>query len=136
MSPSNYLKDVQFSYQQRSEEYFKYDFVKELKETLPAWKSWYEQILKVDAKFCLINYEEMKIDLMKQLKPVIRFIGYDINKKLEQCILKNQEGDSHRPEKSKEEIDKIISLIPKEDLESIHLAKENVLKLLKNASSC
>ena len=78
----------------------------------------------------------MKIDLMKQLKPVIRFIGYDINKKLEQCILKNQEGDSHRPEKSKEEIDKIISLIPKEDLESIHLAKENVLKLLKNASSC
>ena len=89
MSPSNYLKDVQFSYQQRSEEYFKNDFVKELKDTLTAWKSWYEQILKVDAKFCLINYEEMKIDLMKQLKPVIQFIGYDINKKLEQCILKN-----------------------------------------------
>ena len=136
MSPSNYLKDVQFRYQQRNEEYFKYDFVKELKETLPAWKSWYEQILKVDAKFCLINYEEMKIDLMKQLKPVIRFIGYDINKKLEQCILKNQEGDFHRPEKSQNELNKILSLVPPGDLENYLKMKEDVLQMLKNANSC
>ena len=122
--------------QKLDEEYFRNDFHKELIKKLPAWKAWYEKILKIDAKFCFVNYEQMKIDVMKTIKPVVQFLGYDINEELEQCILRNQEGDFHRPEKSKEEIDKILSRIPKEDMEAISVAKEHVLKLLNDASSC
>ena len=137
MSPSNKLKNlVPFKDQKRSEDYFTYDFHKEVIGKLQAWKAWHEKILKIDAKFCFVNYEQMKIDVMKQLKPVVQFLGYDINEELEQCILRNQEGDFHRPEKSNEEIDKILSRIPKEDMEAISVAKEHVLKLLNNASSC
>ena len=137
MSPSNKLKNlVPFKDQKRSEDYFTYDFPKEVIGKLQAWQAWYEKILKIDAKFCLVIYEQMKIDVIKQLKSVVQFLGYDINKDLEHCILRNQEGDFHRPEKSNEEIEKIISRIPQKDLEAISVAKEHILKLLKNASSC
>ena len=53
-----------------------------------------------------------------------------------QCILKNQEGDFHRPEKSKDEINKILSFIPPGDLEKYFKMKEDVFQMLKNVSSC
>ena len=59
-----------------------------------------------------------------------------ISTELEQCILKNQEGDFHRPEKSKDEINKILSFIPPGDLETYFKMKEDVFQMLKNVTSC
>ena len=56
MSPSNKLKNlVPFKDQKRSEDYFTYDFHKEVIGKLQAWKAWHEKILKIDAKFCLVT---------------------------------------------------------------------------------
>ena len=52
------------------------------------------------------------------------------------CILINQEGTHHRPEKSKDEINRIISLIPPNDFKRYSKMKEDVLQMLKKASSC
>ena len=83
-----------------------------------------------------MNFDEMKVNLMKELRSAVKFLGYDINEKLEECILKNQEGTFHRPEKSKDEINKIMSLIPPGELEEIFKTKNEVLTMLKNASTC
>ena len=139
MSPSNQLKsNVHFKDQKLSEEYLMNHFSKDLKDTMPAWKAWYEKILQIkDTKFCTMNLDEMKINgVMQELKPAVKFLGYEINNELEQCILKNQEGDFHRPEKSKDEINKILSLIPPGDLETYFKMKEDVFQMLNNVSSC
>ena len=48
MSPSNQLKsNVPFKDQKLNEEYFTNSFSKDLKDTMPAWKAWYEKIYPV-----------------------------------------------------------------------------------------
>ena len=137
MSPSNKLKkDLHFTEQKINDEYFAKDFVQDLKHLMPAWKKWYEKLLQIDAKFCLLNYEKLKMNIMDELKPVVRFLGYEINAELEQCILKNQEGEFHRQEKSKDEISKILSFIPPGELETYSKMKEDVFQMLKNVTSC
>ena len=48
MSPSNHLKNgIPFTKQKMTDEYFAQKFVKELRDTMPAWKAWYEKILQI-----------------------------------------------------------------------------------------
>ena len=136
MSPSNNLyTNLPFNDQKLNNEYFE-TFAEDLRTMMPGWKSWFEKIIRLDAKYCFLNYEKLKVNLIKELRPVVNFLGFEISKELEQCILENQEGDYHRPEKSKEKIDKLISKIPIEDLEVYSKMKEDVIQMLKNASSC
>ena len=58
------------------------------------------------------------------------------NQSIEKCILKNKEGYNHRPEKSKDDINKIISAIPSNDLKRYYMMKDEVLQMLEKASSC
>ena len=137
MSPSNNLnREVSYNEAKFSNEYFQNDFVKDLNTIIPAWKDWFERILKINAKFCLVNYDKLKINVIEELRPVVNFLGFDINEELARCILINQEGANHRPEKSKDEINRIISLIPPNDIKRYSKMKEEVLQMLKNASSC
>ena len=137
MSPSNNLKrGISFHEQKFSNEYFKYNFVEDLETIIPAWKAWFEKILKINSKFCLVNYDKLKTNVIEELRPVVNFLGFDINEELAKCILINQEGATHRPKKSKDEINKIISLISPNDLKRYSKIKEDVLQMLKNASSC
>ena len=116
--------------------YFSHNFARDLKIIMPAWKTWFEKILQARAKFCLISYDELKINTIDNLRPAVKFLGFEINNDLEQCILKNQEGNYHRPEKSNEEIEKILSLIPPGELNSYYKMKKEVFKQLQHASSC
>ena len=137
MSPSNNLKrGISFNEQRFSDEYFEYDFVVDLETTIPAWKAWFEKILKINSKFCFVNYDKLTTDVIEELRPAVKFLGFDINEELARCILINQEGANHRPEKSKDEINRIISLIPPNDIKRYSKMKEEVLQMLKNASSC
>ena len=83
-----------------------------------------------------MNFDKMKVNLMEELRPAVKFLGYDINEKLQECILKNQEGYHHRPEKSKNETDKIMSFISPSELEEILKTKNEVLAKLEDASIC
>ena len=138
MSASNNMVDdgIEFLEKKLKYEYFAHDFATELKTIMPDWKAWFYKMLQMNAKFCFIDYDKLKKNVGKELKPVLRFLGYKTNEELDNCILKNQEGDFHRPEKSKEEIDTILSLIPPGDLELYLKMKEDVLDMLKKASSC
>ena len=149
MSPSNHLREnyenkrevsfneVDFFNEAKvSNEYFEYHFVKDLEKIIPAWKDWFERILKINSKFCLVNYDKLKTNVIEELTPVVNFLGFDINEELARCILINQEGAMHRPKKSKDEINRILSLIPPNDFKRYSKMKEDVLQMLKNASSC
>lgn len=136
MSPGNNLiTDLPFNEQKLNDEYFE-NFAEDLRNMMPGWKAWFEQILKFDSKYCFLNYEKLKINLIKELRPVVNFLGFKINKELEKCIVENKEGDYHRPKKSKEDIDKLMSKISIEDLKIYSKMKEDVIEMLKNASSC
>ena len=143
MSPSNHLRENyenqrEFSFNEAkvSNEYFEYHFVKDLEKIIPAWKDWFERILKINSKFCLVNYDKLKTNIIEELRPVINFLGFDINEELARCILINQEGAMHRPGKSKDEINRILSLIPPNDFKRYSKMKKDVLQMLQNASSC
>ena len=137
MSPSNNLKrEISYNEAKFSNEYFQYHFVKDLETIIPAWKDWFERILKINSKFCLVNYDKLKTNVIEELRPVVNFLGFEINEELARCILINQEGAMHRPEKSKDEINRILSLIPPNDFKRYSKMKEDVLQMLKNASSC
>ena len=136
MSPSNKLyTNLPYNEQKLNDEYFD-NFAEDLRTMMPGWKAWFEKILKLDAKYCFLNYEELKINLIKELRPVVNFLGFEINEELEKCIVENKEGDYHRPEKSKEEIEKLLSNISMEDLENYSKMKEDVIEKLKKVSSC
>ena len=136
MSPSNNLyTNLTFNEQKLHDEYSE-NFAEDLRNMMPGWKAWFEKILKLDAKYCFLNYEKLKINLIFELRPVVNFLGFEINKELEKCIVENKEGHHHRPEKSKEEIDKLMSKISIEDLENYSKMKEDVIEMLKKASSC
>ena len=137
MSPSNNLnREVSYNEAKFSNEYFQNDFVKDLRTIIPAWKDWFERILKINSKFCWVNYDKLKTNVIEELRPVVNFLGFDINEELARCILINQEGANHRPKKSKDEINRILSLIPPNDFKRYSEMKEDVLQMLKNASSC
>ena len=136
MSPSNNLyTNLTFNEQKLHDEYFE-NFSENLRNMMPGWKAWFEKILKLDAKYCFLNYEKLKINLIFELRPVVNFLGFEINKELEKCIVENKEGDYHRPKKSKEDIEKLMSKISIEDLKIYSKMKEDVIEMLKNASSC
>ena len=141
MSPSNeYANDLKrgilYTKQKISNEYFKNDFIKDLETIIPAWKAWFEKLLKINAKFCLVNYDKLKTNVIEEVRPAVNFLGFEINQELEKCILTNQEGTNHRPEKSEDEINRILSFIPLDDMKKYSKIKENVLQMLKSASSC
>jgi ADP-dependent phosphofructokinase/glucokinase len=129
-------RGISFNEQRFSNEYFEYDFVEDLETVIPAWKAWFVKILQINSKFCLVNYEKLKTNVIEELMPMVNFLGFDINEELAKCILINQEGANHRPEKSKDEINRILSFIPPDDLKRYSEMKEDVLQMLKNASSC
>ena len=113
MSPSNeYANDLKrgilYTKQKISNEYFEKDFIEDLKTIIPAWKAWFEKLLKINAKFCLVNYDKLKTNVIEEIRPAVNFLGFEINEELEKCILTNQEGTNHRPEKSKDEILSVI----------------------------
>ena len=141
MSPSNeYAQDLKrgilYTKQKISNEYFEQDFIEDLETIIPAWKAWFEKLLKINAKFCLVNYDKLKTNVIEEVRPAVNFLGFEINEELARCILINQEGANHRPEKSKDEINRIISLIPPNDIKRYSKMKKDVLQMLKNASSC
>jgi len=141
MSPSNeYAHDLKrgilYTKQKISNEYFEQDFIEDLETIIPAWKAWFEKLLKINAKFCLVNYDKLKTNVIEEVRPVVNFLGFKINEELEKCILTNQEGTNHRPEKSKDEINRILSSIPPDDLKKYSKIKEDVLQMLKSVSSC
>ena len=48
--------------------------------TMPAWKDWFKKIMKIKSKFCVINYDDMKTNTLGSLRPVVKFLGYEMNK--------------------------------------------------------
>ena len=48
------------------------------------------------SRLCLINYEKLKEDIVKELKPCLQFIGFDMSPNKLQCIKEQQEGNHHR----------------------------------------
>ena len=54
MSPSNDLiPTIDFRLQKVKNEWFKENYAKYLRIMMPAWKIWFEEVLKKDAIFCL-----------------------------------------------------------------------------------
>ena len=136
MKLTDHKRGISFNEQRFRDDYFEYDFVEDLETTIPAWKAWFEKILKLNSKFCLVNYDTLKTNVIEELTPMVNFLGFEINKKLAKCILINQEGAHHRQEKSNDEINRILAFIPPDDLKRYSKMKEDVLQMLKKASSC
>ena len=47
---------------------------------MPAWRDWFKKIMKIKSKFCVIKYNDMKTDILGSLRPVVKFLGFEMNK--------------------------------------------------------
>ena len=113
------------------EKFKKWD--QDLKDVLRIWRS---DHLKYLSEFksdqaCVIFYEELQENVIKSLKPCVNFLGFEINETLEKCILKHQEGNFKRRQRNNNEVEKILSYIPKdlqEEAEEIYSRMKSALK--------
>lgn len=101
---------------------------------LEMWKNWHESFMEHAKDYCLIFYHEVKLDVIKAIKPCIQYLGFDIPADLEKCILKNQEGHYHRKSTSQEEKEEIYSKFPKRDIKLAKKYKKQIFAELKKHS--
>ena len=47
---------------------------------MPAWRDWFKKIMKIKSKFCVIKYDDMKTNILGSLRPVVKFLGFEMNK--------------------------------------------------------
>ena len=80
------------------------------------------------SRLCLINYEKLKEDIVKELKPCLQFIGFDISPDKAQCIKEQQEGNHHRPPMSQQDLQLVINqTFTQEELQNFKETHQNVL---------
>ena len=109
-------------------EWFDEHFEKVLKNSVPHWKEWHQQILDEyeTSQICPLFYEDLKKDIIKTIKPCINFLGFDLNFELEDCIIKNEKGNNHRLKRPQHEIDYILSLIPVQAMKNYKKIKNEI----------
>lgn len=61
------------------------------------------------SKLCIIQYEKLVEDVIKELKPCVEFLGFHIDEHLATCIRKDYEGNYHRKPLTKDEQQTIFS---------------------------
>ena len=80
------------------------------------------------SRLCLINYEKLKEDIVKELKPCLQFIGFDMSPDKLQCIKEQQEGNHHRPPMSQQDLQLVINqTFTQEELQNFKETHQNVL---------
>ena len=117
------------------EEFLQPEWPEFVKKKFKHWLDTNHNAVKFYSKdqLCIIFYEELLLNIAKAIKPCLKFLGYnEIPSKIEKCLISNQEGQFHRPQRPPEEIEIIIKQIPTHILDEMehqkNISMQNVLK--------
>ena len=98
----------------------------------PAWMSFHHKILhEFHRPLLLIEYEELKINVVWELTKVLRFLDQQMNDPIAKCILQNQSGPYKRPKRPKEEEMLIQDKIDKNHVKLYTKSYNEIVKKLK-----
>eukprot|EP00093_Oithona_nana_P005622 05622.XXX_290439_289796_1 [CDS] Oithona nana genome sequencing. len=70
-----------------------------LNKHVELWQKWHERVLESFSaeNICVINYEDLRENVLEELQKCTQFLGFDIqNHILQNCILQNQTGHHKR----------------------------------------
>ena len=84
-------------------------------------------------QLCIIFYEELLLNIVEAITPCLKFLGFNkIPNKIAKCLISNQEGQFHRPQRPLVEIEIIRQQIPTHILDEMehqkNISMQNVLK--------
>ena len=86
-------------------------------------------------QLCILQYEKLVEDVVKELRPCMEFLGFHINEDLERCIRKDEEGKFHRKPRAANELHMIFThLLNDEKLEEYHELYNGFLTKLGKAT--
>ena len=75
-----------------------------------GWTEFCKSVLSLDAsKVCLLIYENLVENVIKELKPCVEFLGYKIDRHLAECIKLDKEGSYHRSPMSEEDLNYVFN---------------------------
>ena len=70
---------------------------------------------KFRSNICVINYEALQRNIIQEITKCVAFLGFQIDEKLQNCIVQNQTGFHKRSSRSYGEIGLILSFIDGSD---------------------
>ena len=96
---------------------------------LPFWKKIHHRILdnKFQKPIHLVQFEDMKTNLIGELTKILEFLKMEMNSEIEECILQDPNGIYKRPQRSKEELDIILSKFTESHLKQASEAYEYMI---------
>ena len=101
------------------------------------WQKWHERVLESFSaeNICVINYEDLRENVLEELQKCTQFLGFDIqNHILQNCILQNQTGHHKRTARPFGETQLILSFLSKKTrLKSDEIYEKTLQKLLNNS---
>ena len=104
---------------------------------IEVWQKWHDRVHESfqTENICVINYERLRENVLKELQKCINFLGFDIqNAILQNCILQNQTGHYKRAARPSGETQLILSFVSKKTrLKSDQIYEKTVEKLLNNS---
>ena len=76
-----------------------------LKYGLPKWINFHETVLKdYVLPIHVVQYEKLKTDLIKEMRSILSFLGFELTKDIELCLRSDFNGNFKRKTRPQEEI--------------------------------
>ncbi len=104
-----------------------------VKKYFRAWRDFTEQASRLGKeKVCVLIYENLLLDVIKELRPCIEFLGYEVDAELASCIRQDQEGSFHRTPMAEESPESLFStnFFTAQELDEFHTTGNELTKLL------
>ena len=101
-----------------------------------GWIEFCDGVLKINSsQVCLLIYENLVQDVVKELKPCVEFLGFEIDKHLAKCIKKDKEGSFHRSAMAEDELKQIFTKpFSKEEINVYNRTTHNKISALMKHS--
>ena len=103
-----------------------------LKHGLPKWIHFHETVLKEYAlPIHVVQYEKLKTDLIKEMRSILSFLGFELTKDIELCLRSDFNGNFKRKNRPQEEIYSIYENFTNVQLQEFDYIYDSFLQRFK-----
>ena len=100
-------------------------------QIFPYWKKFHQKILdEYEKELLLVEYENLKADLIGELTKVVTFLGLPLTENIKECIRKSPDGLYKRP-KPKQSLKDLLIKSGKLQRGHVKLSKQTYKQMVK-----
>ena len=114
--------------------YEEINFSKQFLEVgLPDWIQFYDTILQdFNQNLYLVQYDKLKTNLLEEMRSILSFLGFDLNREIESCLRSDFNGKFKRKNRPQEELYEIYGNFTNKQFQEFDKIYEHYLLLFQN----